>query len=72
MQSSTKVALLIAAIIVILVVVLLLSGGMGAPDMMGGTMMGGRYLGGFGWMWLPILLVVFVGAGLISFLIRKK
>lgn len=72
MQSPTKIVLLIAAIVIILALALLFGGSVGTRHMMGGTMMWSRYPGGFGWMWLPILLVVFVVAALISFLIRKK
>ena len=45
---------------------------MATGTMMSGGMMGNGSMGGFSWMWLPILLVVVLGAVLFSVLFGKK
>ena len=71
MDATTKTVLVIAFVIAA-VLLLLFGGGMGTGNMMGGGMMGSASVGGFGWMWLPALLVVILGVVLFSVLFGKK
>jgi len=70
MDNGTKTALAIAFVVLALLL-LLFGGGMMTGTTMSGGMMGNGSMGGFSWMWLPILLVVVLGVVLFSVFGKK-
>ena len=71
MNATTRTALGIGFVVV--VVLLLLFGGgtmTGAP--MRGGMMGNGVMGGISWMWIPIVLVLGLGALLVWVMFGRK
>jgi hypothetical protein len=71
MDAATKTTLVIA-FVVVGVLLLLFGGGMATGTMMSGGMMGSGSMGGFSLMWVPTLLVVVLGAALLSVIFGKK
>jgi len=71
MDATTRTALVIA-LAVAAVLLLLFGGGMMTGTSMGGGMMGSGSLGGIGWRWPSILLVVVLGVVLFSVISGKK
>ena len=71
MDAALRTALVIAFVVVALLL-LLFGGGMMTGTTMSGGMMGSGSMGGISWMWFPTLLVVVLGAVLISALFGKK
>ena len=39
-------------------------------NMMGSGMWGGGWMGGYGWMWMPVLLVIVV-AGVVAWIVKR-
>ncbi|MCY7388761.1 MAG: hypothetical protein LH481_11985 [Burkholderiales bacterium] len=60
MNTATKTILVIAFAIAV-VLLLMFGGGAMTGTMMSGGMMGDGHVGGFGWMWIPTLLVLGLG-----------
>ncbi len=61
MNSTNKTSLVIAFAIAV-VLLLLLGGGTMTGATLSGGMMGNGAMGGIGWMWIPTLLVLGLGA----------
>ena len=66
MSRNTNGALVVALAVVIALFVLFgggaMTGGRMGGGMMGGGMMGTAWMGGLGWMWIPAVLTVGLGA----------
>jgi hypothetical protein len=60
MNESNKTLLVITFVVVVVHFLVFGYGSMGR-SMMNGGMMGQRWNGGFGWMWIPTLLTLGVG-----------
>ena len=60
MSANTTGALVVALVVVGLFV--LFGGGAMTGGRMGGGMMGTGWMGGLGWMWIPAVLLVGLGA----------
>ncbi len=63
---------LIAALVVIVGLFLLFGGGAMTGGRTGGGMMGTAWMGGLGWMWIPAVLTVGLGALLAWGIVGKK
>ncbi len=61
MNTQTTGALVVALVVVIGLFVLFGGGAMTGGRVSGG-MMGTTWMGGFGWMWIPAVLIVGLGA----------
>ena len=61
MSGNTNGALVVALAVVIALFVLF-GGGATTGGKMGGGMMGTAWMGGLGWMWIPAVLTVGLGA----------
>ena len=71
MNATSKTALVIA-FAVAAALLLLFGGGMETGTMMNGSLMGNGITAGFGWMWLPSLVVIVLGVALVSIIYGKK
>lgn len=60
MNANTNRALVVAFVVVVGLFVLF-GGGAMTGGRMGGDMMGNAWMGGFGWMWIPAVLIVGLG-----------
>jgi hypothetical protein len=67
MNATSKTALVVA-FAVAAALPLLFGGGMETGTMMNGNLMGNGSMAGFGWMWIPSVVVVV----LVSSIYRKK
>lgn len=56
MNATTKIVLVIAFVVAV-ALLLLFGGGAMTGSTMSGGMMGSGTMGGFGWMWIPTLLI---------------
>ena len=69
MSGNTNGALIVALVVVVALFVLFgggaMTGGRMGGGMMGGSMSGTAWMGGLGWMWIPALLTVGLGALLV-------
>ena len=71
MSGNTNGALIVALVVVVGLFVLFGGGAMTGGGM-GGGMMGTAWMGGFGWMWIPAVLTVGLGALLVWGIFGKK
>jgi hypothetical protein len=71
MNAASKTALVVA-FAVAAALLLLFGGGMETGTMMNGSLMGNGSMAGFGWMWIPSVVVVVPGVVLVSSIYRKK
>ena len=71
MSKSTNGALVVALVVVVALFVLF-GGGAMTGGRMGGGMMGTAWMGGLGWMWIPAVLIVGLGALLVWGIVGKK
>jgi hypothetical protein len=71
MNETNKTALVIA-FVVAMALLLLLGGGAMTGTTMSGGMMGSGTMGGIGWMWLPTLLILGLGALLAWVIFAQK
>ncbi|MDZ4865099.1 MAG: hypothetical protein SGJ01_16890 [Gemmatimonadota bacterium] len=69
MNSTSKTALIFA---VVIAAVLLFGSGTMTGGRMGGGMMGNGTMGGYGWMWVPTLLIICLGVLLIWVISGRK
>ena len=63
---------LVVALVVIVGLFVLFGGGAMTGGRMGGDMMGNAWMGGFGWMWIPAVLIVGLGVLLVWGILGKK
>ena len=70
MSANTNRTLVVALVVVGLFV--LVGGGAMSGGRMGGGMMGNAWMGGFGWMWIPAVLIVGLGVLLVWGILGKK
>ena len=70
MSANTNRTLVVALVVVGLFV--LFGGGAMTGGRMGGDMMGNAWMGGFGWMWIPAVLIVGLGVLLVWGILGKK
>ena len=70
MSANTNRTLVVALVVVGLFV--LFGGGAMTGGGMGGGMMGNAWMGGFGWMWIPAVLIVGLGVLLVWGILGKK
>lgn len=74
-MNTTGRIVVVMAIVVAALLLLFFGGGMGSGSTMSGGMMGNGTMGGIeemGWMWLPSLLILGLGALLVWILFGKK
>ncbi len=71
MNGNTNGALVVVLVVVVGLLVLF-GGGAMTGGSMGGGMMGTAWMGGFGWMWIPAVLIVGLGVLLARGMIGKK
>jgi len=71
MNARTTGALVVAFVVVVGLFVLFGGGAMTGGRMAGG-MMGTAWMGGLGWMWIPVVLAVGLGALLVRGVFEKK
>ena len=71
MNATTRTALGIAFAVVVVLLVLFGGGTMTGATMRGG-MMGTGAMGGISWMWIPIVLVLGLGALLVWVISKQK
>lgn len=71
MNATTKTVLVIAFAIVVLLLLLFGGGAMTGATLSGG-MMGNGAMGGISWMWIPILLMLGLGALLVWVISGRK
>lgn len=71
MNGNTTGALVVALVVVVGLFVLF-GGGAMIGGRMGGGMMGTAWMGGFGWMWIPAVLIVALGVLLARGTVGKK
>ena len=76
MNASTNGALVVALVVVVALFVLVGGGAMTGGRMGGGLMGGGMtwtgWMGGLGWMWIPAVLTIGLGALLAWGIFGKK
>jgi len=71
MNANTTGALVVAFVVVVGLFVLF-GGGAMTGGRMGGGMMETAWMGGLGWMWIPVVLTVGLGALLVRGVFEKK
>ena len=71
MNATTKTAFVIAFTIVVAMLLLFGGGSMTGATLSGG-MMGNGAMGGISWMWIPIFMMLGLGAVLVWALSQKK
>lgn len=77
MSTNTNGALVVALVVVVVALFVLFGGGAMTGGRMGGGMMGGGmtgtgWMGGLGWMWIPAVLTIGLGALLAWGIFGKK
>lgn len=70
--STNSNGALVVALVVVVGLFLLFGGGAMTGGRMGGGMMGTAWVGGLGWMWIPAVLTVGLGALLAWSIFGKK
>lgn len=71
MNGNTNGALIVALVVVVGLFVLFGGRAMTGGGM-GGNMMGNAWMGGFGWMWIPTVLIVGLGVLFVWGILGKK
>ena len=71
MNGNTNGALVVALVVVVGLFVLF-GGGAMTGGRVGGGMMGTAWMGGFGWMWIPAVMIVGLGVLLARGMVGKK
>ena len=72
MSTNSNGALVVALVVVVVGLFVLFGGGAMTGGRMGGGMMGTGRMGGLGWMWIPAVLTIGLGALLAWGIFGKK